>query len=40
MFGHGDRRNSTTFGEILHLLVILFLAGVAVTVLMQLVGLS
>ena len=35
MFGSGDRRNSTTFAEILHLLVILFLCGVALAILRQ-----
>jgi hypothetical protein len=35
MFGSGDRRNATTFAEILHLLVILFLVGVAYTILRQ-----
>jgi hypothetical protein len=40
MFGAGDRRNSTTFVEILHLLVLLFLAVLALTILRQLVGLD
>jgi hypothetical protein len=40
MYGSGDLRNSTTFAEILHLFVILVLAGVALNVLMQLVGLA
>jgi hypothetical protein len=40
MFGSGDLRNSTTFTEILHLFVLLVLAGAALNVLMQLVGLN
>jgi hypothetical protein len=36
MFGSGDRRNATTFAEILHLLVILFLAAVALAIVRQL----
>jgi hypothetical protein len=40
MFGSGDGRNSTTFVDILYLLVILFLAAIALTVLRMLVGLD
>jgi hypothetical protein len=40
MYGSCDGRNSTTFAEILHLFLILFLAGAALNVLMQLVGLA
>jgi hypothetical protein len=32
MYGTGDRQNSTTFADILHVLVILLLVGVALAV--------